>query len=127
MKNGRSDFGLVHLQRIEQAVAIGDVGQAEREIVSALKECKKLGLLFDSVVQIAHSLAQQFCLARRYHDAERLYLSVLSARENLFGADHFELIDSLKRLTVIMRETRSDSEAQRVAFRAGAIAMRRSA
>lgn len=103
---------------------IGDVQSLEKKMFSALATAENEKSLPSSLVDAIHEMAGMYCVKRKYGDAARLYRRVLSARERVLGENHPDLVDSLDKLSVVLREADSRSDAIAAQFRAMAIRSR---
>lgn len=101
-----------------EAEAKGELAIAETMLRRALREAEEASELDKCLLNDIHSLASQHCANRNYENAERLYRSVLEAREKLFGPYHADVHDSLERLCIVLRESAKQNEARMIGYRA---------
>ena len=99
---------------------------ATRDIlIQSLKSAQASRQLKPWLIDLTYTLATAYCLERHYDEAEQLYTSALIAQEKILGPDHPDVIASLKKLAVIIRERQGDSVAAKtIAFRVRSLGIR---
>lgn len=110
-------------RRIMAAFQRKDFSEANNILIKALKKAQLLGQLQPGFMEVVNALAVAYCLERRYADAEHLYTSLLKVKEKILGPNHPDIVDSLEKLAIVMRETQGNSTlAKTIAFRARSLA-----
>lgn len=112
------------LTQAREAWKGGDLQSAERAMFQALTAAEISKSLPNQLVETVHELAGTYCVKRKYADAARLYRRVLLAREKVLGENHPDLVDSLDKLAVVLRESNSKPDAMAAQFRAMSIRTR---
>jgi hypothetical protein len=79
----------------------GNVNKAARIIKVALRECEDYAELHSGLIDRAHQIADEFMTQCRYTEAESLFRAVLEIREKLLGQTHQDVIESLKKVTIV--------------------------
>ena len=98
-----------------------NLGAADRTLCNALIEARKHKELAAALVAEVHELATLYCMDRRYDAAEQIYKNLLEARERILGTEHRDIVDSLEKLAVVVRESDRRSEAMALGYRAMAL------
>ena len=79
----------------------GNLPKASRILREAFREAEEYGEIEESLVSLAHDLAEIYLGQYRYLEAESMYRSVLEVREKLLGQTHDDVVDSLKKVAIV--------------------------
>lgn len=83
------------------ALGQGNLSKAARILKEALREAEEFGEIPEQLILSAHSLADLYLTQSRFLEAEELYRAVLEIREKLLGQTHQDVIESLKKVTMV--------------------------
>jgi hypothetical protein len=107
-------------KKVMVALERKDYSTAKEILIAALKT----GQLRTGIIDLVQALTTLYCLERHYDEAELLYTSLLAANEKKWGTNHPDVVDTLKKLAVIVRAKQSDSILAKImAFRAQSLAV----
>ena len=88
--------------------------QILRPLVKALRNASDQAVVHKQLVETIGRLAEIYCLERFYFDAESLYSTVLDVEVRLLGADHPQVVQTLKSIAhvkLMQKEYARDSLA----------------
>lgn len=91
-------------QYLEAAISArrqGNLTKASRILREAFREAEEYGEIEDTLVELAHNLAEIYLGQFRYMEAESMYRCVLEVREKLLGQTHADVVDSLKKVAIV--------------------------